>query len=75
MPQKNIRITEEDAQWLEDHPEINFSALAREALKDEIEMREKGISHRNKSDDVTVSDVEYMIETLEQLVEQVQNRD
>lgn len=32
MPRKGISITEEQYQWLSDHPEISLSGLAQKAL-------------------------------------------
>ena len=54
MPQKNIRISDEDAQWLENHPEINFSALAREALKEKKLMYEEFESDTEDSSDDSI---------------------
>ena len=52
--QKNVKIDREDAQWLEDHPQVNFSALCRQALKDEIKMREQYDDSSSSQDERTI---------------------
>ena len=52
--QKNVKIDREDAQWLENHPQVNFSAVCRQALKDEIKMREQYDDSSSSQDERTI---------------------
>ncbi len=71
MPTKSLRLTEEHIEFLNKHPEVNFSALARQALDHRMEVQKvlDEIAFSGSLREVQ-DDLEFQVQKAEKRVEQ-----